>query len=92
MFVGTTEQFLEHCSKLDADAIALEAEQHHYNECIQYIQNEYECDATEAADIYKQIQLMELQQMVDALISEGLVEIVGYDADGNPLYKSTNKQ
>ena len=91
MFNGTVDQFLEHCSKMDVEAVSRQVDAANYEECIRYIMCEAECDRVEAHEIYDAIRLKEVSDAVANLLELGLIEIVGYNDDGEPLYGPTNK-
>lgn len=89
-FNGSIDDLLEKVSKLskeEIDQIEVDTEK---SASISFICTHCECSEEEAEIIYDHILNLEIQQALDDLIEEGLVEIVGYDENGNPLYALKN--
>mgnify|MGYP006281410175 CR=1 FL=1 len=74
-FKGSIDQFLDHCSKLDADLIEAALER---DKCIKEI----------STKMLERIQLEIVRAELDKLIKEGLVEITNYEG-GQPVYSLT---
>ena len=91
MFNGTIDQFLEHCSKMDVEAVSQQVDAANYEECMNYIMAQSGCNRAEAELKYNAIRLQEVSEAVEKLLQLGLIEIVGYNDDGEPLYGPTNK-
>lgn len=91
MFNGTIDQLLNHCSTLDVEQIERDIVERNKQECIEYIMKDMDCSAEEAEEIYNEINLAETKQAIESLMAQGLVHIVGYNADGEPLYASVEK-
>jgi len=86
MFTGTIDQVLNHCANLNVDELDKQCER---QSTIEYIMKETGCDEAEANEIYEEASLMEVKETVDDLVKQGLVQIVGYDKDGEPLFGLT---
>jgi DNA-binding MarR family transcriptional regulator len=86
MFTGSVDELLKHCSKLDVTEMDIELEKQHV---MSYIMKELDCDEVEASEIYDEMSLQEVKQNVDELVEKGLVEIVGQNEDGEPLFGLT---
>lgn len=85
-FVGTVDQLLNHCSKLDIEQLYVDCEK---RECIDVIVKEMNCSVEEAQIIYNEFALEEVKDAVNQLINEGLMKISGYNEDGEPLFVLT---
>lgn len=85
-FTGTVDELLDHCSNLDSEQLQRDIDKH---ESIEYIMKELDCSNEEAEEIYEELVNNEVKQTVDDLIAEGLVEITGYNEDGEPLFGLT---
>jgi hypothetical protein len=51
--------------------------------------SEFECSEQEAEEIYNEIVLSEVKQTVDKMVADGIMEIVGYNDDNEPLFGLT---
>jgi hypothetical protein len=51
--------------------------------------SEFECSEQEAEEIYNEIALNEVKQTVDKMVADGIMEIVGYNDDNEPLFGLT---
>lgn len=85
-FTGTIDQLLEHCSTIDSEEMQLNLEK---VQSLEYIKNELECSDEEAEEILEEITMLEVKDMLDDLIAEGLIKITGYDENGEPLFGLT---
>jgi len=89
-FEGSIDDLLEKVSRLseeEIDQIEADAEK---SASISFICTRCNCTEEEAEEIYEYILDLEIKKALDDLIEEGLVKIVGYDEDGNPLYALKN--
>lgn len=86
MFNGSINQFLSHCAKLDVTEMDNQLEKQH---AVSYIMKEIGCDETEATEIYDELSHEEVKNTVDELVDQGLVEIVGFNEQGEPLFGLT---
>jgi len=86
MFNGSVNQLLSHCAKLDITEMDNQLEKQH---AISYIMKEMSCTESEANEIYDELSYEEVKHTVDELVNEGLVEIVGFDKQGEPLFGLT---
>lgn len=84
-FKGSIDQFLDHCSKLNADVIEAELER---DSCIKEIANSMDIDINEATKMLEQFQLEIVQAELNKLMEDGLIEITKYE-NGEPLYGLT---
>ena len=83
-FVGTAPK--EEIAKVGDENEVLNRE-----ELIAYIIDTAKCPREEAVRIADEIQLEEFDKTIKPMLDEGLIEIVEYDADGQPVYKPTLK-
>ncbi len=85
-FTGNIDDLLTHCATVDDATLnqALELEQ-----AIDHVMKEMDVNREEAMEIIQEIHLKEVQQTVNDMMSKGLLEITGHDADGEPLYNLT---
>lgn len=88
-FEGTVDQFLEHCSQLDVNMTAEEVDAQEKETCIKYIMDSENVSREEANDLYDMIALDEVKDAVDKLVAEGLLEVQGYNAEGEPQFGAT---
>ena len=58
-------------------------------ECIKLIMQELECEEDEALKVYNEIALSETKTVVDKMVKDGLLEIIGHNEDGEPLFGLT---
>ena len=58
-------------------------------ECLSIIMRDCECSLEEAEQIYNDIALNEVKETIDQLVKEGIVEVSGYNDDGEPLFTLT---
>jgi len=90
-FNGTVDEFLTHCSKLDAEQIENELAEQEYNECLRLVMRQHDCTEEEAEQIVMELfEAEHAQQVADALddlIEEGKVE--KFIKDGEVLYRAT---
>ena len=91
MFTGTIDQLLTHCDSLDVEQIEQDIVDRNKRECIEYIMKDMDCNEFEAEFIYNEINMEETRRAIESLMAEGLVKIVGYNEDGEPLYASVQK-
>jgi len=85
-FTGSVDQLLNHCSQLNVDELLVSCEK---RECIDMIMKDVECSLEEAEQIYNQIAVDDVKNTVDNLVDEGLLEITGYNKEGEPLFSLT---
>jgi hypothetical protein len=90
-FQGSIDDLLEKVSKLskkELDQIEVDSEK---SASISFICKELDCSLEEAEEIYQEILRQEIDQALKDLLEEGLIEIVGYNEDGEPLYDLKKK-
>jgi hypothetical protein len=88
-YTGTIDGLLEHCSKLDLNEVEQQIKLDEKQECLSIIMRDCECSLEEAEEIYNEIALNEVKETVDQLVKEGIVEVTGYNDDGEPLFTLT---
>ncbi len=88
-FTGSIDDLLTHCSQLDLNQVEDQIKQDEKQECLNLIMNDCECSIEEAEQIYNDIALNEVKQTIDQLVKEGIVEVSGYNDDGEPLFTLT---
>ena len=84
-YTGTIDSFLDHCSKLNINEVEEQVKEQGRQECLEIIMEQCECSMEEAEEIYDEIALTEVKNTIDNLVKEGLVEVSGYNEDGEPL-------
>ena len=89
VFTGTVDQLLDHCSNIDLNVLDEQLKIEEKQECIQVIMRELECDEFEAQKIYDEISLVETKNMIDKMVEDGIVEVVGHNEEGEPLFGLT---
>jgi len=88
-YTGTIDSFLDHCSKLNINEVEEQVKEQEKQECLEVIMEQCECSIEEAEEIYDEIALTEVKNTIDNLVKEGLVEVSGYNEDGEPLFVLT---
>ncbi len=88
-YTGTIDSFLDHCSKLNINEVEEQVKEQERQECLEVIMEQCECSMEEAEEIYDEIALTEVKNTIDNLVKEGLVEVSGYNEDGEPLFVLT---
>ena len=88
-YTGTIDSFLDHCSKLNINEVEEQLKEQEKQECLEVIMEQCECSMEEAEEIYDEIALTEVKNTIDNLVKEGLVEVSGYNEDGEPLFVLT---
>jgi predicted transcriptional regulator len=88
-FTGSVDQLLEHCSKLEFDISEEQIKQREYELSLQYIMDAEDVNREEAIEIYNMIALAEVKETVDKLVKEGLLQVNGYDDEGEPKFELT---
>jgi hypothetical protein len=81
-YTGTIDDLLEHCSNLDLKEVEEQIKLDEKRECLSIIMRDCECSLEEAEQIYNDIAL-------NQLVKEGIVEVSGYNDDGEPLFTLT---
>lgn len=87
-FNGSIDELLQHCGEVDDTTLdqAMELEQ-----AIDHVMKEMEVSRDEAMEIIEEIHLNEVQQTIDDMVAKGLMEIIGHNEDGDPLYNLTER-
>jgi len=89
MFTGTIDELLNHSMTIDPEMVEQKVKDNEKRMCIELLMNNFKCSPEEAEVIYNEIALEEVKQTVDTMIEEGLIEITGYNEDGEPLFGLT---
>lgn len=89
VYTGTVDGLLEHCSKLDINEVEETVKQEEKAECLRVIMSEFDCSLSEAEEIYNDIALSEVKDTMESLLKDGIVEVCGYNDDGEPLFRLT---
>jgi tRNA threonylcarbamoyladenosine modification (KEOPS) complex Cgi121 subunit len=90
-FQGSIDDLLEKVSKLskkELDQIEVDSEK---SASISFICKELDCSLEEAEEVYQEILKQEVKKGLEELLEEGLIEVVGYNEDGEPLYDLKKK-
>ena len=83
-FVGTAP-------KEEIEKVGDENETLNRDELIAYVVDTNKCSREEAERIVTEIQREEFNELIQPMIEKGFVELTGYDASGDPIYKPTVK-
>lgn len=94
-FTGTVDELLDHMNNIDDSKVESDINEDRDvllsdGEAITQIMEELKCDRTEAEKVLMMVKEEEVKNTLNNLMSEGLVEISRYDADGEPLYSLTD--
>lgn len=84
-FTGSVDELMTHCTD-NTDQLYADFEK---QQCIETIMNRESCSHDEAEQLYTEILLSEIKNTLNGLIEDGLVEISGHNAEGEPLYVLT---
>lgn len=90
-FQGSIDDLLEKVSKLskkELDQIEVDSEK---SASISFLCKKLHCSLEEAEEVYQEILKQEIDQALKDLLEEGLIEIVGHNEDGEPLYEIKRK-
>lgn len=87
-FNGSIDELLEKSMLLDPDEVEKQVERDNYVANINEIQHMYGISFESAEEMYKEAHQEIIKQMLDELIIEGKVKIVGTDENGDPVYVS----
>jgi len=86
-FKGSIDELLNHVNTLDVDAIAAEAAKtRQYQAQVTQVMREQDLSRKDAEELLDRGNIEELDSALDELIASGVIEIVSYDAAGEPLY------
>ena len=88
-FKGSVDDLLEHCVNLDVKENQKNIVESEKVLSIQFLMSEFECSEQEAEEIYNELALNEVKQTVDKMVADGIMEIVGYNDDNEPLFGLT---
>ena len=88
-FTGSIDDFLNHCSTLDIEKNAETIKKAEKEEALRVIMRELEVDREQAIEVYNEISLAETKEVVDGLVKDGLVECIGHNEEGEPLFGLT---
>lgn len=86
---GSIDEILEHCSNSDFDITDEQYKEQQYKECINYLMKEENLSEEEAIEIYNEIALQEVKSIVDKFVEDGIMEIQGFDENGEPKFGLT---
>jgi hypothetical protein len=87
-FNGSIDQLLNMVAKADADAVEQEVAK---DNALNQIMAEFGVERYEAEVMLEKAHLAMVQQTIDALLTEGLVEVCGTNDEGEPMYRQTSK-
>lgn len=88
-FTGSIDELLEHTSTLDPDISNADLQAAQREAGIEYIMKVENVDREQAEEIYNEIALMEVSSVVEDLVKKGIMELQGYDENGEPKYGLT---
>ncbi len=88
-YTGTVDDLLEHCSKLDINEVESQIKREEKEECLNVIMTDLECSREEAEVIYGEIALAEVKETMEQLLKDGIVQVSGYNDEGEPLFVLT---
>lgn len=87
-FTGSIDELLQHCNEVDDATLDQAIELEH---AIDHVMKEMEVCREEAIEIIEEIHMNEVQQTIDDMVAKGLMEIIGHNEDGEPLYNLTER-
>jgi Mn-dependent DtxR family transcriptional regulator len=90
-FHGNVDAFLEHCSKIDPEQISNDDVMLNHEELVDTIAEEWHVSKEEADRIAMEVKLEIVKDTTKELAAEGILEVDGYDEDGECIYKLTEK-
>jgi uncharacterized damage-inducible protein DinB len=95
-FQGTIDDLLKHTSDIDENKLekVLTGEediQMTREEALSFIKTQQKCSDEEAIKFLEEAQSEEITNQIESLVKDGLMEIVGYDNDNQPMYQITEK-
>jgi hypothetical protein len=88
-YTGTIDDLLEHCSNLDIQEVEEQMKRDEKEDCLNVIMTDFECCREEAEVIYGEIALAEVKETMKQLLKDGIVQISGYNDEGEPLFTLT---
>jgi coproporphyrinogen III oxidase-like Fe-S oxidoreductase len=88
-YTGTIDDLLEHCSNLDIQEVEEQMKRDEKEDCLNVIMTDFECSLEEAEQIYNDIALNEVKETMKQLLKDGIVQISGYNDEGEPLFTLT---
>lgn len=91
-FQGTVDDLLNRVAtapKSEIDRVAKPDELLNHQELVDTVMDEYKVSPEEAERIVTDIQVQEFLRIANGMVEKGLLEIVRYDDDGNPVYNVT---
>jgi hypothetical protein len=88
-YTGTIDDLLEHCSNLDIQEVEEQMKRDEKEDCLNVIMTDFECCREEAEVIYGEIALAEVKETMEQLLKDGIVQISGYNDEGEPLFVLT---
>ena len=89
VYTGTIDGLLEHCSKLDLNEVEEQMKREEKEDCLNVIMADFGCSREEAEVIYGEIALAEVKETMEQLLKDGIVQISGYNDEGEPLFVLT---
>jgi hypothetical protein len=89
-FTGTVDEFLNHCAKIEPAQTNSELEDAEKTASIKYLMDSGDMDEKQATEIYNELCLQEVTDVMEDLMSKGLVEITDYTEDGEPKFSLTD--
>jgi hypothetical protein len=88
-FTGSIDELLEHTSTLDPDISNADLQSAQREAGIEHIMKRENVDREQAEEIYNEIALMEVSSVVEDLVKKGIMELQGYEENGEPKYGLT---
>lgn len=82
-FTGTIDQLLSHCATVDINQLQSDID---YERLVADVCQTHDCDPEQAERIIKNAMDQCLQKELNTMVKNGIVAIVGYDENGEPLY------
>jgi Mn-dependent DtxR family transcriptional regulator len=89
-FTGSIDELLDHCSNVDED-ICNDDTMLNHEELVDTIAEDFRVSKEEADRIAMEVKLEIVRDTVKQLADQGILELTGYDADGECIYRLTEK-
>lgn len=87
-FKGTIDDLLNHCSSLDINAVEEQTKNIKEDNILEIKKLYGDMSDEEAEKIVNEIYYNAIVKACNQMESDGLIECIGHDEDGSPIYKS----
>ena len=87
-FTGSIDNLLNQCASIDDKQLDESIE---LENAIEHVMKETDSTREEAIQLIEEIHLNDVRKTVEEMVAKGLMEIVGYNDDGEVLYGLTER-